>query len=119
MTPPFTILSVEPAEESWKPSLCARARVRIADALQIEIELLEGKNGVFAVYPSRREKRHGQDAWCSLIQIVDRELEKTVFRAVREQFTAMEERAKEASVAESAPDPDCDSAFPPENDLPF
>jgi len=118
MSTPFTIVSVEPASEDWKRSLCARARVRIADAVQIELELLEGKNGVFVVYPSRREKRHDQDGWCSLVQIVDRDLEKAVFKAVREEFALVEERAKERAVP-PVTDPQTDSEFPLPNDLPF
>ena len=120
MSTPFTIVSVEPASENWKRSLCARARVRIADAVQIELELLEGKNGVFVVYPSRREKRHDQDGWCSLVQIVDRDLEKAIFKAVRDEFSRREERAKETAVAPaSMPDPQTDSEFPRPTDLPF
>lgn len=111
---PFTVLSLEPAAESWKLSLRARARVRIAEAVSVELELIEGRSGIFIAYPSRKEKRGAADVWVPILELADRDLEKAIFKAVREEFIRLEERAK-ATAAPPASEPE----FPEPNDLPF
>jgi DNA-binding cell septation regulator SpoVG len=116
-SPSFIVVSIARASEDWKKALRARARVRLEGLVEFEVEVLEGKNGVFVVYPSRRERRQGEDAWCSLAQLVDRDLEKAVFKAVRDEFTRLEERAKETAAAPAPPAREPE--FPEPNDLPF
>ncbi len=114
-TPSFAILSVARAEESYRPSLKGRARVRIADVVLAEIEIISGKSGLFAAYPSRKETRGSSDTWCPLLEIVDRETERGIFRAAREAYLKHEARAKEAAAASPATEP----PFPEPNGLPF
>ena len=116
-TTPFTIVSITPAEESWKPSLKARARVRIADIVTIELEVLELRTGLFVAAPSRKQKGGGSDGWVPLVEIASDELRKEVFKSVRDEYTRLEERAKETAAAPAPPA--IEPEFPEPNDLPF
>lgn len=119
-SPSFIVVSIARAAEDWKKALRARARVRLEGLVEFEVEVIEGRSGVFVAFPSRREKRHGQDAWTSIAELVDRDLEKAIFKSVRDEFTRLEERAKEAAVAPAPThEPERDVEVPPPNDLPF
>ena len=115
-SPSFIVASIARASEDWKKALRARARVRLEGLVEFEVEVLEGKNGIFVVYPSRKERRHGEDAWCAIVELLNRDFERSVFAAVRKAYGEIEARAKEAAAASPA----TETPFPePSPDLPF
>src|SRR5262245_48074093 len=96
----FVVERVHFAAETWKPSLKGRAVVRFEGLVAFELEIIDGRKGIFIATPSRREQSgDGNATWLPLIDFLDPELEKAVALEAKKQFAALQAKQSVATPA--------------------